>query len=155
MRNLVSLCQNGGPCLLQDLRARHVGNFSRIVGIFDTATRFRQVVYGVAQVGDSGVETVLYRTQVRTQRINLCQRSIDFLQRVFGGCSSRFRQFWLCFKVVTFSFAGIVGFTVDSNNFGFAVYAAKLVQCRFSVAVFISVRSSINTETTVFFWVAA
>ncbi len=87
MRNLVRLRQNGGTGLLQDLRARHVGDFGRVVGIFDTATRFRQVVYGIAQVGDSGVETVLNRTQVRTQRINLRQRGINFSQRVFSFSS--------------------------------------------------------------------
>ncbi|SUH15160.1 Uncharacterised protein [Salmonella enterica subsp. enterica] len=82
MRNLVRLRQNGGTGLLQNLRARHVGDFGRVVGIFDTATGRRQVIYGIAQVGDSGVETVLNRTQVRTQRINLRQRGINFLQRV-------------------------------------------------------------------------
>lgn len=84
MRNLVSLRQNGSTGLLQNLRARHVGNFGRVVGIFDTATGRRQVIYGIAQVGDSGVETVLYRTQVRTKCINLCQGSINFLQWVFS-----------------------------------------------------------------------
>lgn len=49
LRGLVSLRQNRGTRLLQDLRTRHVRHFGRVVSIFDTATGRRQVVYGVAQ----------------------------------------------------------------------------------------------------------
>ncbi|SUX64940.1 Uncharacterised protein [Citrobacter amalonaticus] len=63
LSRLVSLCQYRSTCLLQDLRTRHVRHFSRVVSVFDTATSRRQVVNGVAQVGDSRIETVLYRTQ--------------------------------------------------------------------------------------------
>src|SRR5690606_17867549 len=77
LSSLVSLCQNRSTSLLQDLRARHVGNFSCVISVFDTATCRRQVVYGVAQVGDGRIETVLYSTQVRTQRVYLCQSFVD------------------------------------------------------------------------------
>ena len=66
LRGLVCLRQNRSTRLLQNVCTRHVGHFGRVVSIFDTATGRSQVVNGVPKVGDSGIETVLYRTEITT-----------------------------------------------------------------------------------------
>ncbi|GGW40710.1 hypothetical protein GCM10007157_34240 [Vreelandella hamiltonii] len=81
LRNLVGLCQYGSTSLLQNLRAGHIGDFHRVVGIFNTRTSGSEVSLVGVQVGDGVFETVLDSTQLRTLSVNSSQSSIQFSQR--------------------------------------------------------------------------
>src|SRR5699024_1281667 len=65
----------------------HVGDFDCVVGIFNTRTSCGQVVDRVIQVGNRGLETVLDRTQVAAQVIDLLKRIVNGSQRACVGTS--------------------------------------------------------------------
>ncbi|GAR45230.1 hypothetical protein NGUA11_04608 [Salmonella enterica] len=52
---------------------------------------------------------------------------------------------------MTSGFAGLVGFTVNRNDFSFTVCATQLVQGSFGSTVSCGVRRGVNTEATIFF----
>lgn len=92
--NLVCLRQYRSTSLLQDLRARHVGNFGSVVSVLDTGLSSRQVVDRVVQVVDGRFETVLNRTHVRTRGIDfrdcsVSSRDNSLCRGVIGDCSAQ------------------------------------------------------------------
>src|SRR5690554_1824867 len=82
LRDLVGLCQYGSASLLQNLRAGHVGNFYRVVGIFDARAGGSQVGFVGVEVGDGILKTVLHRTQFGAQGIDLAQGCVEVIQRI-------------------------------------------------------------------------
>lgn len=99
---------------MQDVGTAHVGHFGRVVSILNTGLRSGQVVHGAVQVVDNRIETVLYRTQGRTQAVNLCQRFVQGSQ-------------WI-FNVSNVSTLGYNAFVVDfRSGVGFAPVAASVV----------------------------
>ncbi len=69
---------------------------SRSRSPLDTAAGCRQVVHGVVQVGDGGLETVLGRTQQAALVVNRFDRRIDVCQRAAvsttGGVNGPFQN---------------------------------------------------------------
>src|SRR5690606_29242673 len=84
LRQLVGLGQDRGTSLLQDLVLAQRSGFGGVVGILDTATGCRDVFTDILQVGDGVLETVLYRTELGTLRVDGLDRLIDGLHCNLG-----------------------------------------------------------------------
>src|SRR5690625_871612 len=117
--NLVGLCQNRGASLLQDLSTGHVGDFDGVVGVFNTRAGCGQVVDGVVQVGNGGLETILNRPQVAAQVINSLKRIVNSGQR--GGVGSSGGAIRCRCRAISEIFSGVQCYHTVTINFSCVV----------------------------------